>query len=185
MFLEALIIGVLLGILFGGKLANLGNLEINRYYIPLVAFLAQAGLSWNKDVGLAMSEIVVPIIHLASYLLMFWWLWENRIIKGIWLLVLGVSLNFMVIAGNGGYMPVDGSQVSAQILQVLDNKEDGIHSLLTEKSRFRYLADIIYLPYPQPSLISLGDIFLSLGLFWISFYYTKDKSTRFRLFSCN
>ena len=59
------------------------------------------------------------------------------------------------------------------------------HSLATEETKFLYLADIIALPrsYPLAGIISVGDIFLTLGVFLFfqeSMVVKKSKSPNVR-----
>lgn len=74
---------------------------------------------------------------------------------------MGTLLNLVPIAFNNGKMPV-------QLNETLSGTHFDIgHVLLTEATRFRWLSDIIFIrePYPFPKIISIGDIFIVIGVF--------------------
>ena len=85
------------------------------------------------------------------------------------LLLIGILLNLIVIAGNGGKMPVSLNGLKGMHVETaLPHREFDIkHIGITENTKFKYLADIILIPkpYPFPKILSIGDIFLMLGIF--------------------
>lgn len=42
------------------------------------------------------------------------------------------------------------------------------HTLLVAETKMKFLSDIIFIgpPYPLPKILSLGDLFLIVGVFW-------------------
>jgi hypothetical protein len=68
-------------------------------------------------------------------------------------------------------MPVSVEALSRvgllDVLPLLKSKTYVIHSVLTEHSRLKFLADVIPLPppYPRPRVLSVGDIIMAVGLF--------------------
>ena len=96
---------------------------------------------------------------LSSYVFLLLVVWLNRAEPGLWIASIGILMNFTVIALNQG-MPVLPEAIevaggSADI--VLDAK----HVLLDESTRLAFLGDVIPLPR---NVISLGDVFLAIGL---------------------
>ncbi|MGD9569426.1 MAG: DUF5317 domain-containing protein [Sedimentibacter sp.] len=88
------------------------------------------------------------------------------------LLFIGTLLNFIAIVSNDFKMPVLVSEVLANAEEkkiYLQTGQNLIHSLLTEDTKFKILCDIITLPppYPFPKTISIGDVFLLLGIFTV------------------
>lgn len=86
------------------------------------------------------------------------------------LLFIGTLFNFIAIVSNDFKMPVLVSEVLANAeakKMYLLTGQDLIHSLLTEDTKFKIFCDIITLgpPYPFPKTISIGDVFLLLGVF--------------------
>lgn len=88
------------------------------------------------------------------------------------LLFIGTLLNFIAIISNDFKMPVLVSEILADSEAkklYLQTGQDLIHSLLTDDTRFKMLCDIITIPppYPFPKTISIGDIFLLAGIFYV------------------
>lgn len=86
------------------------------------------------------------------------------------LFFIGTLLNFIAIASNGFKMPVFVSDVLGDVEAkrlYLQTGQDLIHSLLTDKTKFKFLCDIITIPSPYPfsKTISIGDVFLLAGVF--------------------
>ncbi len=86
------------------------------------------------------------------------------------LFFIGTLLNFIAIASNGFKMPVFVSDVLGDVEAkrlYLQTGQDLIHSLLTDKTNFKFLCDIITIPSPYPfsKTISVGDVFLLAGVF--------------------
>ena len=66
-----------------------------------------------------------------------------------WFYIVGCALNLVVVAANGGYMPVLG-RLEAQRIWIP----------LTPETNLPFLADIFFLPWGM----SLGDIFIFTGV---------------------
>ena len=101
------------------------------------------------------------------------------------LFFMGTLLNFIVIAANGFKMPVFVSETLTDVetkKMFLLTGQDLIHSLLTENTKFKFLADIITLapPYPFPKTISIGDVLLLSGIFafWQDIFEGTKKHTK-------
>nr|WP_268761781.1 DUF5317 domain-containing protein [Carboxydothermus pertinax] len=114
-------------------------------------------------------------LHLFSYLLLFYGIYRNYKLPGMGLIGLGIFLNFLVIAANGGYMPADPRTISPEWITMMKKGIRGTHSLIDEHTRLTFLADNIYLwfypitfSFGKP-IISFGDIFITLGVFWLVF----------------
>ena len=104
------------------------------------------------------------------------------------LFFMGTLLNFIVIAANGFKMPVLVSEILTDVeakKMYLLTGQDLIHSLLTESTKFKFLADIITLapPYPFPKTISVGDVLLLSGIFafWQDIFEGTEKHSKTNL----
>ena len=153
--LLVLAIAVVVGLMRGGKLRNLTEIRVRGWWLLLVGFGLQivAGFLPVGRHSLAVGLVLV------SYLPLLLVVWLNRQDAGMWIAGIGILMNFTVIALNGG-MPVMAEAVhlaggTGEL--VLDAK----HVLLTDTTRLPFLADIIPLP---GSVISLGDVFLAIGV---------------------
>ena len=89
---------------------------------------------------------------------------------------IGILLNFLVIAANGGAMPVDrGLAVRAgnmRLVEMLDSPAHAKHSTIGPGTRLRPLADVLALPLlvPRPRFFSpgsIGDVLVTVGACWL------------------
>ncbi|HEX3031784.1 MAG TPA: DUF5317 family protein [Bacillota bacterium] len=167
MFLMAVIAALGLGLLTGRNLSSLAQLRITGLWAPLGAYLIQYGLDYLA--GQTGQQPWMGLVHTATYVLLFYWVYENRPVPGMGLLGLGMLLNVTVIALNHGMMPVDPEPLSASAYSAFASGLSGTHILLDSGTRATWLADIIYLPWPQRELDSLGDLLLAAGGFWLLF----------------
>ncbi len=104
---------------------------------------------------------------LVSFALLMILVLTNRTKPGMWIAGLGVLMNFTVIAFNGGMPVLAGAAEVASGFSVSepDLTDTFKHVLLDETSRLTFFADVIPLRLVRiGEVISLGDIFLALGL---------------------
>ncbi|MCL4441480.1 MAG: DUF5317 domain-containing protein [Firmicutes bacterium] len=162
MFIEVLVAAIIVGLLSRGKLANLGRLDFRYVYVIFAAFLIQVGIDfWAPRQGFW----GYPYLHIVSYILLFFALIRNRRLPGVSLILAGTALNFVVVALNGGQMPVRADIIPTQLAAALAAGHGGTHGLLTGATRLGFLADRIYISFlNQNQLVSLGDIVIDLGV---------------------
>ncbi len=160
-----LFLALTIAILRGGRLINLGDIELKSWWLLLVSLGLQLGTRWLPDE--TWSETVGVIMMLASFVLLMILVVANRSKPGMWIAGLGVLMNFTVIAVNGGMPVLAGAAEVASGFTVADPDISGSfkHTLLDETSRLTFFADVIPLRLVGiGEVISLGDIFLALGL---------------------
>jgi hypothetical protein len=154
-----------IAVLRGGRLVNLGDIELKAWWLLFVALGLQIGTrflpkeSWSEGVGLAMV--------LFSFALLMVLVLLNRSKPGMGIAGLGVLMNFVVIAANGGMPVLPGAAEVASGFTVSDPDLSGTfkHVLLDDSSHLTFFADVIPLRFAGiGEVISLGDIFLALGL---------------------
>ncbi len=160
-----LFLALTIAILRGGRLINLGDIELKSWWLLLVSLGLQLGTRWLPDE--TWSETVGVIMMLASFVLLMILVVANRSKPGMWIAGLGVLMNFTVIAVNGGMPVLAGAAEVASGFTVAQPDISGSfkHTLLDETSRLTFFADVIPLRLVGiGEVISLGDIFLALGL---------------------
>lgn len=142
------------------------HVALNPLVLPPAAARA---LSSAPVPGLPPLGGLVYVVSLGCALL---FLALNRHLPGLKLVLLGLALNFAVIAANGGQMPGDPAQLArAGLLEVtLQEIAQGRWSpfgLIGEGTRLAFLGDVIFVPLPfrDPVIISVGDIVIVAGVF--------------------
>ncbi len=170
----ALFLAFVVALLRGGKLSRLVALPLRWPALPLLALAVQlAVIHFPRPHG--QSFDLPAIALLLSYLLLLLAVWLNRHIPGLALLGLGLLLNLVVIAANGGYMPIapetmerighgdaDAFLPGSRVAGTKDI------ALPQEQTRLWFLSDIFILPFPFPfsGAFSLGDVLITVGAFW-------------------
>ncbi len=154
-----------IAVLRGGRLVNLGDIELKAWWLLFLALMLQIGTrflpkeEWSEVVGVAMVLISFALLMVMVIL--------NRSKPGMWIAGLGVLMNFVVIAINGGMPVLAGAAEVASGFTVTDPDFSGTfkHVALDETSRLTFFADVIPIRLASiGEVISLGDVFLALGL---------------------
>jgi hypothetical protein len=143
-------------------------------WLAFLSFLPQFLLLYVPQLRDAASERTFSLCLQASMLLLGLFTWLNRRVPGMKTLLVGLALNFIVIAYNGGFMPIApytaGQLVPAEARADLQPGErfgakDVI--LAPEETRFEWLADRFLTPggLSYRAAFSLGDVFIAFGAF--------------------
>lgn len=155
-----LVITVAAGYLFGGRLRNLGHLDIRWAPLALVAFTMQL---------INPPDRWPLVMLLGSFVLLAIFAVQNIQTTGFVMILTGVALNFIVIAANSG-MPVSRQalRASGQLDTVSDLTDDADsyvkHHIASDEDMVLFLGDVIALPPPMSQAISVGDIFTYGGV---------------------
>ena len=151
--IAVLLVSIVVSIMRGGKLSNLPDIYARGWWLLFIGFGMQIVANAVDSPRLAVSLL------LTSYVVLLILVWLNRSEAGMWIAGIGLLMNFTVISLNHG-MPV-----MPEAIQLAGGTSDVVfgakHVLLDSSSRFPFLADVIPLP---GSVISLGDVFLAVGL---------------------
>lgn len=148
------------------------NLEIKGYQVLIIAAAIEITAEFLFKKYSNNNFLKVLSLHWLIYIAIFIVTIMNFKRPFMKFLFLGTLLNFIAIVSNDFKMPVLVSDVLANTEAkklYLQSGQDLIHSLLTEDTKFKFLCDIITMPppYPFPKTISIGDVFLLLGVFTI------------------
>jgi hypothetical protein len=171
LYVYIIIISIIIGLLRNGKLSSLSQISLKRIELIVLACLIQAVLIFlgPKKVKFVLDYSSHMIIF--SYIVLLLAVWYNKELKGINFIALGIIFNFIVIVANSGHMPVLLSSLHKAGLNdfalVLKEGTYVTHILITEKTLFGFLADVIPLPppFPDPSVVSVGDFLMFYGVF--------------------
>ncbi|NLV88652.1 MAG: DUF5317 domain-containing protein [Tissierellia bacterium] len=184
MIIETVILSFILGKIRGGRIRNIGNLYIKKWYIFVISFLMEIiSLLLITRFSGSLSRFLednFSYIHIFIYLLLILGLILNFREKGFKLVLFGSLLNFIPILLNNGRMPVSIKALKfSKLYNELTLLEEGrilTHVLIDKSTKLSILSDIIPIPKPYlfPKIISLGDILIAIGLFVLIQTYMKD-----------
>jgi len=124
---------------------------------------------------------------LSSQLLLLAFCWFNRHLSGVWILALGLTLNLLVIAANGGLMPISPQTANRLVPQE-------IVQTVPLGSRFGYGKDVLLMPadtrlvwlsdrflppegFPYQVAFSMGDVVIAVGALWLTAVQGKPLQT--------
>jgi len=169
MFLEAVILGIVIGLVRNGSIRNISFTKIRGWFIVIFALILQISTLILSNISIV--ESYGKYFHIASAVLIILTLIINLDKKGIWIILIGAILNFLVIVMNGYKMPInfDGLRLAG-----LESIIDGINSGdITNYRPLKEVTDwtkhlgkyiVIPKPYPMAKVISIGDLFMTLGI---------------------
>ena len=171
LYLYIIIISILIGLFRKGTLSNLTQISLKRIELLILACLIQGGLVFfgTRKVKIVLDYSSYALIF--SYMVLMLAVWYNKQLKGMNIITLGIIFNFAVIVANGGHMPVLLSSLYRVGLDdfalILKEGSYVTHTLITEKTLCAFLADVIPLPppFPDPSVVSVGDFLMFFGVF--------------------
>lgn len=182
MFIEPTILSIFISKIRGGKIREIENVNIKGWYFFIISGILQLVLSLIKKTNSLLGDKIITdyfiYLIIISYILIIVPVISNINKNYMKIFLIGIILNFIVIAGNGGSMPVSLEGIKGIHREsILEDREFDIkHTAVTSGTRFVYLADIILIPrpYPLPKILSVGDTFLIIGAF--VFFQEEMKS---------
>jgi hypothetical protein len=163
LILASLALAVVLGYSLGGRLSSVGHLRI-RWQPAAIA-------------GLALQVVPVPgdalplVLLYASFVLLLAFAIVNLRagVAAFWLILIGIALNFTVIAVNQG-MPVTRDALVASgesdTLAVLVHDGGAKHHLAGLEDRLLFLGDVLPIR-PIEMVASPGDLIAYSGVVWL------------------
>jgi hypothetical protein len=161
-----LFLAMTIAVLRGGRLANLGDIQLRMWWLLPLGFLLQIATAWLPD-SAPWAESFGLALVLISFIPLLFLVILNRTRTGMWLAGVGVLMNFSVIALNGGMPVLPGAAEAAAGFTggTLSVAESYKHVVLDASTKLSFLADVIPLRMlGQGQVVSLGDVFLAVGL---------------------
>ncbi|MFC4769491.1 DUF5317 domain-containing protein [Effusibacillus consociatus] len=157
MFLDFILFSFIVAFLRGGRVREIPIFQ-KLYFLAASILLQLTSVFLHQ-----WASVLVSIAYLCVLLFFV----SNRENEDIRIFLIGWLMNAVVIWANWGRMPVDLDQARKTGLPLdrLIQGTDYKHSILTDSTHLPFLADIIYMPFPIPRVISIGDIFIMLGAF--------------------
>jgi hypothetical protein len=177
---------LLLAVALGAAAGVTRALLAGRSYAPpalrgigwaFVAFLPQYFAFFFPPLRGRIDQNLAAILLVSSLLLLLVFAWQNRSQVAFYWLGLGLLLNLLVIALNGGLMPISPMTVmhlypedhpnALEIGSRLGYSKNVV--LYASETRLEWLADRFLFPgwIPVRVAYSVGDVFIAVGAFWL------------------
>jgi hypothetical protein len=158
--LDVLLLGFVIALFRGGRVSS--RLEIRNAWVIILALALQV-------LTLVLPRPAGPVLILVSYGVLIAGLTYNLNRQSIRLLLVGVLLNLVVIGLNFGRMPVSVPAAERMGFDTapLVSGTDYKRVAMSDQTRFNFLGDVIYVPYPMPRVMSIGDVVVALGAFML------------------
>ena len=169
--LYAVIIGIIIGYLYKGRLKNLLKHPLKYIWLAIIGFLIQI-LIFSDIPAFQLGKTSLAIFYLISYIFIFTFIILNRKIPGMIIIGIGTILNAAVIFLNGGYMPVsiesfEKTSIGKNEAMLLHEGDTTNNSQAINKDTILpWLGDIFYIPawLPFSNVFSIGDILIAFGV---------------------
>jgi hypothetical protein len=159
--LYSVAIGLLLGVVLGGRLTGLAALRFR--WAPAIALGLIAQLALFSEPVTARIGDLGPAVYVGTTSLVVLAVIRNRTIPGMPIVAAGAASNLLAIVANGGYMPAGRSA-----LEALGKVEPTVYSnsALMPDPVLWPLTDVFAMPrwIPGANIFSVGDVLIALGV---------------------
>ncbi len=176
MFLSVIALALIAGALAGGGLPRLGDLRLRWIWILGLALLLRFGAGLARQVAPGV-DLPLGAAFIAAYGLLFIWLWGNWRVPGLQVAAVGIGLNTLAVALNGGQMPIWSAAFTAAGFAPNALANDPFHFVLNAGSVAEFVksggifGDVLPIPIPViRDVVSIGDALLAVGIFWAIVY---------------
>lgn len=168
MWIEAIVLGLIIGLIRGGRISKLKEFRLSYVNLFLFGFMLQI-----VPFFLAKIEFIrlnAALISFVGYLLVFLFLVLNHKKKGLPLMILGSFMNIFIMLLNSLKMPIFIGSASGQAIHLKLNILSGnvVNYFMIDKVEGLngFLGKFIALPsfYPGFPIIGIADIIIALGV---------------------
>lgn len=159
--LYAIVIGLIVGSLAGGRLSGLAAVQLRWSWVMLAGLLVQVVL-FSEPVSARIGSLGPPI-YVASTAVVIGAVLANRAVTGMPIVAVGAASNLAAIVANGGYMPVDPAALTALGAA---HPTAYSNSTIAADPALAPLTDIFVLPpwIPLANVFSIGDVLIGVGI---------------------
>jgi hypothetical protein len=169
MVFDGIVISFVIALFRKGNLRGLSDLKLKAGWIFPILLVVQLIVYYFQNDYEAVGQASASI-YMVVYILGLVFLFINRNHPGFIVIFIGVFLNFLVMAINGGRMPVSAEAAAILDPNFIQALKDGLyakHAILDSSTKLGMLGDIIPLtdPYPRTQVISIGDVVMNIGIF--------------------
>ncbi len=148
----------------GGSVYALGNLRIHHLWLFFVPLLLQLIIFSPLAGFLGSDPAAHRTVYVASMALGALALLLNWHLPGVLPIAIGLACNFLVIALNGGFMPVSAQAREIAGMPALSGRDNNVIPMTAETALW-FLGDILPLPawVPLANVFSIGDLLIAVG----------------------
>ncbi len=168
LLLAVIAVSIATGYAVGGRLGRFEQLRLRWWGLAPIGLAMQ--LAPLPDLQSDGERLLGVGLLIGSYALLLAFVAANARVAGFPLLFVGLALNLIVIAANGG-MPVSGPALEAsgqtRSLHLLQEGEGEKHHLLGKGDVLTPLADVIAVGRPIGQVVSVGDVVAYGGVIWL------------------
>lgn len=162
--LYAVVIGLALGLLLGGRVAGLAGIRLRWPGAVIAGLLIQVVL-FTPQVAARVGDLGTPI-YVGSTMLVGAAVLRNWSVPGMPIVAVGAACNLLAILANGGSMPASAGAIA------LMGGPSGAHaagysnSAIVADPALWFLTDVFAMPRQLPfaNVFSLGDILIGTGI---------------------
>ncbi|MGZ8437410.1 MAG: DUF5317 family protein [Candidatus Limnocylindrales bacterium] len=158
--LYAIPIGILAGLVLGGRLDRLADLRLRWAPLAVLGLVIQVAL-FTDPVSAAVGD-AAPAIYVASTAAVLVAVLRDVRVPGMAIIALGAASNLAAIVANDGYMPAD----PAALASVVELSPGYSNSVVVADPALRPLTDLYALPpaFPFANVFSVGDVLIGIGI---------------------
>src|SRR5512138_2591669 len=106
MLIGGIALGLGLGLVAGGSLANLASVRLRWVAVLLFAVILRFATEFLLIRGVGIVETLRLPLFVGAFVLLLAALWVNRTLPGMRLAFVGILSNTIAIAANAGHMPI-------------------------------------------------------------------------------
>jgi hypothetical protein len=166
LWLFAIVLGLVFGLLTGGRIGNLAKLKFRWPWLILAAVVVREAVLLTPLNRVDAARFIY-VVALGAIVL--WTIAHLGRLPGIWLVTAGAALNLLVIVVNGGRMPV-APEFAASLVR---HGNVAQYTVMGPGTNLNVLGDWISL-YPVPETYSPGDVLIGLGLAIVVFLAVRN-----------
>jgi hypothetical protein len=161
----------------GGELGRIATLRFRHTVLLYAAFAGQLVAFGPFRV---LAERQIEQVQVATYALLIVFCIANRHVAGIWLVGCGIVANAVVIAANGGVMPVEPAAIVASGW-TLNGYESAYPNVAAHGGApLWFLGDVFAIPrFHGSAVLSIGDLAIIAGA-WLVLQRAASRTANWR-----
>ena len=166
LFVVAIVLGLVFGLLTGGRLENVARLRFRWPWLLVAAVLIREVILLTP-LG---SYDGARFVYVAALIVILTWTilhWPRA--RGVWLVSAGIVLNLLVIVVNGERMPVAPDLAGS----LLTRGPLGQYTVMGAATHLNLLGDWVAF-YPVREAYSPGDVLIAIGLAIVVFSAARN-----------